>query len=59
LTGRTHQLRVQLAGQKHPIIGDRKYGIKAGRNMLLFSMRLVIDALDLDVSLPAPEYFKV
>jgi 23S rRNA pseudouridine1911/1915/1917 synthase len=25
-TGRTHQLRVQLAHQGHPILGDRKYG---------------------------------
>ncbi|MCF6776633.1 RluA family pseudouridine synthase [Thiotrichales bacterium 19X7-9] len=26
LTGRTHQLRVHLAHNKHPIIGDEKYG---------------------------------
>ncbi len=25
-TGRTHQLRVQLAHQDHPIYGDAKYG---------------------------------
>jgi 23S rRNA pseudouridine1911/1915/1917 synthase len=25
-TGRTHQLRVQLAHHGHPIYGDRKYG---------------------------------
>jgi 23S rRNA pseudouridine1911/1915/1917 synthase len=26
LTGRTHQLRVQLAQHGHPIVGDRRYG---------------------------------
>jgi len=26
LTGRTHQIRVQMEARNHPIIGDRKYG---------------------------------
>jgi 23S rRNA pseudouridine1911/1915/1917 synthase len=26
LTGRKHQLRVQLASRRHPVVGDRKYG---------------------------------
>ena len=28
LTGRTHQIRVQFASRKYPLIGDRKYGSK-------------------------------
>ncbi len=26
MTGRSHQIRVQLASRKHPILGDRRYG---------------------------------
>ncbi len=29
-TGRTHQLRVHLAHVGHPILGDQRYGVKAG-----------------------------
>jgi 23S rRNA pseudouridine1911/1915/1917 synthase len=28
ITGRSHQIRVQLAAAGHPIVGDRKYGSK-------------------------------
>lgn len=27
-TGRTHQIRVQFASRKHPLVGDHKYGSK-------------------------------
>jgi 23S rRNA pseudouridine955/2504/2580 synthase len=57
LTGRTHQLRVQLARLGHPIVGDHKYGLGKEKNMLLFSRRLVITVLNLDVSLAAPDFF--
>jgi len=57
LTGRTHQLRVQLAKRNHPIVGDIKYGNCRAQNMLLFSRRVVIPAFNLDVTLPVPEYF--
>ncbi len=33
-TGRTHQIRVQFAGRKHPLYGDRKYGGPGGQTAL-------------------------
>jgi 23S rRNA pseudouridine955/2504/2580 synthase len=35
MTGRTHQIRVQLASRGHPILGDRKYGEGPHRTPLL------------------------
>jgi len=29
-TGRKHQIRLQLAGHGHPVLGDRKYGSRRG-----------------------------
>ncbi len=31
-TGRTHQIRRHLSGIRHPIIGDRQYGVKQSNN---------------------------
>lgn len=43
-TGRTHQIRVQLANIGHPLAGDSKYGAK-GKDFCqaLYSTRLVFD----------------
>jgi 23S rRNA pseudouridine1911/1915/1917 synthase len=32
-TGRSHQIRVQSAAMKHPLIGDTKYGSAHGKNL--------------------------
>lgn len=60
-TGRTHQLRVQLAAIGHPIVGDRKYGLPSAASaeqMFLFSQRMVITSLSLDLALPVPPLFQ-
>lgn len=47
-TGRTHQLRVHLAHQKHPILGDSFYGGKQAN-------RLYLHAEQLELTLPNKE----
>lgn len=37
LTGRTHQIRVQFASRKHPLMGDRKYGSRLDGDIGLVS----------------------
>ncbi len=51
LTGRTHQIRVQLAAQGYPIVGDEKYGHKLSqaekaekKTLLLHSLRITFPA---------------
>lgn len=40
-TGRTHQIRVQFASRKHPLVGDRRYGSKVeSEKIMLCSSRL-------------------
>lgn len=39
-TGRTHQIRVQFASRKHPLVGDGKYGARDRAPIALFSTRL-------------------
>jgi len=45
-TGRTHQLRIHLAHQGHPIVGDTLYGGEPAE-------RLFLHALSLEITLPS------
>ena len=41
LTGRTHQIRVQFASRRHPLVGDKKYGSnKASTEIALWSHKI-------------------
>ena len=43
-TGRTHQIRVQFASRKHPLIGDKRYGSKSDiKEPMLYSCYLSFD----------------
>ena len=42
--GRTHQIRVQFASRKHPLIGDKRYGSKSDiKDPMLYSCYLSFD----------------
>ena len=45
LTGRSHQIRVQMSNNKTPLVGDTKYGYKGdrARNLALWSHRIGIN----------------
>ena len=66
LTGRTHQIRVQISNLGHPIIGDKKYGDsetnhifkKMGVNrMLLHSKSISFPRLNFSCTTDVPEVF--
>lgn len=53
LTGRTHQIRVQLASRGHAILGDRKYGTRPHHTpLLLHSWKLRLP--EREFALPPP-----
>lgn len=39
-TGRTHQIRVHLANQGHPIVGDPLYQTKSAKRLMLHALEL-------------------
>jgi 23S rRNA pseudouridine1911/1915/1917 synthase len=61
-TGRHHQIRVQMAGKGHPVLGDRKYGSPSSlpeRRIALLAKRLVvihpIKAEEILIESPTPD----
>ena len=46
-TGRSHQIRVQFASRKHPILGDKKYGSKENCPIGLYSHRIETCGFDI------------
>lgn len=52
-TGRTHQIRIHLAGQGHPIAGDRVHGGEVERRFMPRPPRLMLHAAVLGFSHPA------
>ena len=56
-SGRTHQLRVQLANMGNAIIGDVKYGKGKEKMMYLFSHYLKIKKYGIEIDLPIPEEY--
>ena len=58
LTGRKHQIRVQLAAEGHPIVGDAKYGTfraPHGQRLLLHAFRIVLPGRAEFTNLPSWE----
>lgn len=56
-SGRTHQLRVQLSGIGHPIVGDSKYGVKGEKRLYLYSHYIKISSLNIELDMKIPEFF--
>lgn len=57
-TGRTHQLRVQLANINNYIVGDKKYGINDNEDMMyLYSYYLKIPFMDIEIIRNIPKIF--
>ena len=62
-TGRTHQIRVQFASRKHPLLGDGKYGSRIKGPIALQCSRIAFDhpktGRRMEFALPAPEQWPV
>jgi len=52
-TGRTHQIRRHLSGIRHPVLGDREYGVKFARDSRLLTIpRQMLHACGIEMPHP-------
>jgi len=51
-TGRTHQVRVHLADSGYPIVGDRKYGGKNAKRVMLHSHKIALFDYEFEANIP-------
>ncbi|MCA9581238.1 MAG: class I SAM-dependent methyltransferase, partial [Myxococcales bacterium] len=62
-TGRTHQIRAQLAAEGAPVVGDAEYGREPGPRLLLHAYRLrfthPVTGEGMDVEAPLPACFNL
>ncbi len=56
-TGRTHQIRLHLARTEHPILGDRLYGGREWKRLMLHAKK--IELLGYSFEAPEPEDFAI
>ncbi len=60
LTGRKHQIRIQMANRGMPVVGDSKYGkAGSGQGLLLHAFRLGFDAFVFVLPPPWEGFFQV
>lgn len=62
-TGRTHQVRVQFASRRHPLLGDGKYGSRVKGNIRLQCARIAFHhpktKVRMEFSVDAPEEWEL
>ena len=62
-TGRTHQIRVQFASRKHPLLGDGKYGSRVKGNIALQSAGLAFrhpatgERMEFEAAIPEGDFW--